>query len=122
MDMQSATRPAQPPAIPRLINIGRVALEYFDNRRFEWQTLEMFLHVASQASPISQQELEARMNIAQSAISRNVAKLGNGLTMHDVGARVVESYEDPTSRNRKLVRLTTRGEEFKAKLLLLMGN
>lgn len=122
MLMQEEDKQAsQLPAIPRLLKVGIAALDYLDNRRFEWQTLELFLHVASQVSPISQQELEKRMNIAQSAISRNVAKLGNGLTMNDPGARVVESYEDPTSRNRKLVRLTSRGEEFKNKLLSLMG-
>ena len=121
MDMQPEVKVTQAPAIPRLLKVGLVALDYLDNRRFEWQTLEMFLHVASQISPISQQELEKRMNLAQSAISRNVAKLGNGLTMNDPGARVVESYEDPSSRSRKLVRLTSRGEDFKAKLLALMG-
>ena len=121
MDTQTEVKVTQAPAIPRLLKVGLVALDYLDNRRFEWQTLEMFLHVASQISPISQQELEKRMNLAQSAISRNVAKLGNGLTMNDPGARVVESYEDPSSRSSKLVRLTSRGEDFKAKLLALMG-
>ena len=57
---------------------------------------------------------------SQAAISRNVAKLGNGLTMADAGARLIEAYEDPSFRRRKLVKLTALGRECRGKLLALM--
>ena len=96
-------------------------MKYLGNDRFEWQTLDIFLTIADRASEIAMQELEAAHGLTQAAISRNAAKLGNGLTMNEPGARLIESYEDPAYRRRKLVRLTARGQEFKAQLVALLA-
>lgn len=36
--------------------------------------------------------------------------------MQDAGCRLIEAYEDPAFRRRKLVRLTALGREFREKL------
>lgn len=102
--------------LARATEAGTLAARYFDNERFEWQTMRIFLCLCMHGGEMPQLELEKQTRLAQSAISRNIAKLGNGLTMDDPGSRLVEAYEDPAYRRRKIVRLTARGREFAEKL------
>lgn len=118
--MPNTVRKCLPP-IARLASIGQLAVKYLGNDRFEWQTLAMFLSIADKSSDISMQELEVIHELTQASISRNTAKLGNGLTMDDPGARLVEAFEDPAYRRRKLIRMTARGREFKEQLVALLN-
>jgi hypothetical protein len=52
------------------------------------------------------QEIEKQTSWSQAAVSRNIAKLGIGITHDKTGPRLVEAFEDPTYRRRKIVRLT----------------
>ena len=106
----------------QLSALGMLATRYFGNERFEWQTVDIFLTIADHLSEIPQQELEREHGLSQAAISRNTAKLGNGLTMNDPGARLIESYEDPAYRRRKLVRLTARGKEFRDCIIKMLAD
>lgn len=103
-------------AMSKLGKVGVVATHYMGNDRFEWQALSLFLTIAMTDSEVSMQELEKRTGKSQAATSRNIAKLGQGLTMQDAGCRLIEAYEDPAFRRRKLVRLTALGREFREKL------
>lgn len=68
------------------------------------------LHVAAQPD-IPQANLEKLSGVSQSAVSRTVAKLGQGITPREPGLGLLETYEDPFYRKRKLVRLTARGAD-----------
>lgn len=103
-------------ALNKVLKMGDVAVKYMGNDRFEWQQLVLFLAIAMTDGEVSFQELEKRTGASQAATSRNIAKLGQGITMHEPGARLIEAYEDPAYRRRKLVRLTALGREFREEL------
>lgn len=102
--------------IAKLLEAGGLLTKSLGNERYEWQTAKLFLVVCMNGGEMPQAEIEKQTGLTQAAISRNVARLGSGLTMDDQGARLVESYEDPAYRRRKLVRLTARGREVATKL------
>lgn len=62
------------------------------------------------------QEIEKQTGWSQAAVSRNVAKLGIGITEGRPGSKLVEAFEDPTYRRRKIVRLTRKGRELSDEL------
>lgn len=95
--------------VAKLLAAGDVMTRAFGNERFEWQTARTFLALCMHGGEAPQAELEKQTGLTQAAISRNIAKLGAGLTMHDQGARLVESFEDPAWRRRKIVRMTALG-------------
>lgn len=107
---------AKSAALARIAKLGQVAEKYMGNDRFEWQAFALFLFIAQSDSETPMQELEKHTGKSQAAVSRNIAKLGNGITMSEPGARLVEAFEDPAYRRRKLVRLTALGREFRDKL------
>lgn len=76
-----------------------------------------FLTLA-QNEGMSMGELSARLGIAQSSASRNVAALSRWHSFGKPGHDLVVAEEDPRERRRKLVRLTEKGhaliEELRA--------
>jgi DNA-binding MarR family transcriptional regulator len=56
------------------------------------------------------EDIQKRVGVGQSSISRHCSRLGPGLTPRDPGWGLVEAYEDPEYRRRKLVQLTPRGK------------
>lgn len=106
--------------IAKLMAAGALLQKYSNNPRLEWQTAHVFLLVCAANGETSQQELEKQTGLAQSSLSRNVARLGNGETMNDPGPKLLESYEDPAFRRRKLVRLTARGRVLCEELSTLL--
>ncbi|GBL46900.1 hypothetical protein SFMTTN_2727 [Sulfuriferula multivorans] len=67
-------------------------------------------------------ELESAVGVSQATISRNVAKLGDGVTFKEKGAGLVEAYEDPKYRRRKLVKLTPKGRRVVDELYILLNS
>jgi DNA-binding MarR family transcriptional regulator len=117
---QKGTTTMKTRGLSRLLDSGTLAVRYLGNDRFEWQTMRIFLTLCMNGGEMPQLELEKQTGLAQSAISRNVAKLGHGLTMDEAGARLIEAYEDPAWRRRKIVRLTARGRELAEKITDLL--
>ena len=106
--------------ISKLMAAGALLQQYTGNARLEWQTAHVFLSVCMSSGEATQQELEKQTGLAQSSLSRNVARLGNGETMDDPGPKLLESYEDPAYRRRKLVRLTARGRKLADELSTIL--
>ena len=86
------------------------------------QTVAVFLTVAKHPVPIKMQDIADDLGLAQSSVSRNVAWLGSWSRHHKKGQELVEAYEDPTERRRKLVRLTAKGTRFAKSLSDLIGD
>lgn len=87
-----------------------------DNPTLPTQTAIVLLQVML-TDNIPMGELERYVGLSQAAISRNVDRLGPGKSPDFSGARVIEAYEDPSFRTRKLVKLTPKGVKLKDKLV-----
>lgn len=59
---------------------------------------------------IPMQEISRKLGIAQSSVSRNVYKLSYINRHRSKGVDLLEAYEDPMERRRKLVRLSRKGQ------------
>ncbi|OAM52941.1 hypothetical protein A7981_05770 [Methylovorus sp. MM2] len=69
------------------------------------------LHVADRKE-VSHQELSKLTRVSQSATAKNLMTLGEGTPAKGLeGFGLVDSFEDPLERRRKLARLTTKGKE-----------
>jgi DNA-binding transcriptional ArsR family regulator len=106
--------------VAKLIDAGKVLARVMDNERWEWQTTHTFLLVCLNGGEMPMQEIEKRLDMGQATVSRNVAKLGPGLTPDEPGARLVEAEEDPYWRRRKIVRLTEKGKRFCEELTAIL--
>jgi len=78
----------------------------------EVQAVAVFFCVGLHQSEegISMQDLGDKLDIAQSSVSRNVFKLSLVNRHRERGVDLLESYEDPMERRRKLVKLTNKGK------------
>ena len=76
------------------------------------QTVAVFLVVAKHPVPMKMQDIANELGLAQSSVSRNVGWLGSWSRHHKKGQELLEAYEDPMERRRKLVRLTAKGTRF----------
>jgi len=76
----------------------------------ESQSIAVFFYVCHYggADGISMQSISENLDLAQSTISRNCYKLGDK-TGKGIGIGLLQSFEDPEERRRKLVRLTAKG-------------
>jgi DNA-binding MarR family transcriptional regulator len=84
--------------------------EYTSNPEIPAQHMLTFLHI-SLASEMPMADLMKRIGTSQASVSRNVRELSQGAP-HKPGAGLVEAYEDPYFRARKLVRLTAKGRRL----------
>ena len=79
----------------------------------ELNVIRVFCLVAEAGGrPIPQASIRERTGLAESSVSRNVAMLSIGATASNPGPKLLESYEDPEYRRRKLVKLTAAGKRF----------
>jgi DNA-binding MarR family transcriptional regulator len=77
----------------------------------ELNALQILLIVASyKGRTVPQGTIRELIGLSESAVSRNLAILGEGNSIRAPGPKLVESFEDPEYRRRRLVRLTTRGK------------
>jgi DNA-binding MarR family transcriptional regulator len=79
------------------------------------QQVLTFAHVADrQELPMA--DLIDLTGVGQSSVSRNVAALSSTRGVREPGYGLVEAYEDPAYRRRKLVKLTARGRALVAEI------
>jgi DNA-binding MarR family transcriptional regulator len=76
------------------------------------QSMAVLLKVAKHPVPIKMGEIAQELGLSQSTISRNVAYLGDWNRHKEKGHQLLEAFEDPMERRRKLVRLTAKGKRF----------
>ena len=76
------------------------------------QAIAVLLKVAKNPLPLKMAEIAEELGLSQSTISRNVAYLGDWNRRKEAGHKLLEAYEDPAERRRKLVRLTAKGKRF----------
>lgn len=83
------------------------------------QLIQILLEVAA-VGEISQQALEKKVGISRAAVSRFLSILSVGMPLKP-GLRLVESFEDPEFRRRKIVRVTARGKAVVTRMTDAMG-
>lgn len=90
----------------------------FDNQ-IEIQAVAVFLYVAVNGNKegISMQTIGEELDIAQSSVSRNCYKLADVNRHKKTGIGLLETFEDPMERRRKLVSLTAKGKRVYNTLL-----
>ena len=76
------------------------------------QAIAVLLKVAKNPLPLKMAEIAEELGLSQSTISRNVAYLGDWNRRKEAGHKLLEAFEDPAERRRKLVRLTAKGKRF----------
>jgi DNA-binding MarR family transcriptional regulator len=70
-----------------------------------------FLNVAFRGE-MAMADLATQTGVVLSSVSRNVAKIGPGANPSEPGLGLVEAFEDPWNRKRKLVRLSNKGKKL----------
>ena len=76
------------------------------------QSMAVLLKVAKHPVPIKMGEIAEELGLSQSTVSRNVAYLGDWNRHKEKCHQLLEAFEDPMERRRKLVRLTAKGKRF----------
>ena len=94
----------------------------FDTQ-MEAQAMAVFLFVAIHGcrDGVAMQVISKDLNISQSSVSRNAYKLGDINRHKKNGVGLLETFEDPMERRRKLVRLTAKGKRVHNTLIDFIG-
>ena len=87
--------------------------------QLEAQAISVFFYAADKGGKdgVAQQAISEALDIAQSSVSRNCYKLATINRHRKVGIGLLENFEDPMERRRKLVRLTAKGRRVHNTLL-----
>jgi len=100
-------------AIPALSETIQAVYTVMGRGELELNALRILFVIAPYGTrPIPQQTIREMTGLSEAAVSRNLAILGEGYTMHVKGPKLIESYQDPEYARRKLVKLTARGRSF----------
>lgn len=97
-----------------------VLQDYTENREITALAIQILLHVATR-DEIPMAELSKLCGCTHAAVSRTLAKLAQGLNPDVPGAKLLDYYEDPYFRARKLVRLSPKGKDMAKALLKVLG-
>lgn len=76
-----------------------------------------YLVIAQEKDGLSLTELARKVGIGMATASRYVASLNNMTRYRTEGLKLVESFEDPLERRKKIIRLTTKGQITLRKIL-----
>ena len=105
---------------PVRLNLLKIIEEMrkFDSQ-IEAHAVAVFFFVAMKNNKdgVAMQTIGEELDIAQSSVSRNVYKLGDINRHKETGIGLLEAFEDPMERRRKLVRLTAKGKRVHNTLL-----
>ena len=85
--------------------------------RFEAIAVFFYVAVHGGRDGVAMQTISEELAIAQSSVSRNVYKLGDINTHTKIGIGLLETFEDPMERRRKIVRLTSKGQRVHRPIL-----
>ena len=100
--------------LPMASRVVRLVSEY-TKPTMPLQQLSILLCVMERGE-VPMGDLPKVAGVEQSSVSRNVAILGPGLNLKDRGYDLLEAYEDPMYRRRKLVKLSPRGMALKKEI------
>lgn len=101
-------------SITAMIQMMGAVKGFLKDQDMSMEELMTFAHVADRQE-IPMQDLQNAVGVSGSSISRHVLRLGNGRP-REPGFGLVEAYEDPEYRKRKLVKLTARGSALVSEL------
>lgn len=108
--------------VETLRSITSLWTEAMGRSEVELNTLRVFLTVAAAGGrPIQQSAVRDGIGLSEAATSRNIQMLSSGATPTSKAPELIESYEDPQYRRRKLVRLTSRGEDLLREMHVLLA-
>jgi len=79
--------------------------------------LHCLLILGTEEDGMSLTELAKRAEIQLATASRYVSALGKVNRHREEGLKLIESFEDPMERRKKIIRLTTRGKKLIHKML-----
>jgi DNA-binding MarR family transcriptional regulator len=96
--------------------------EHTGERETPIQQVLTFAYVAGSSEPVPMADLIDSTGVSQSSVSRNVATLGPGVSPSQPGYGLMEAFEDPYYRRRKLVRLTSKGLKLRNELQTALTN
>jgi DNA-binding MarR family transcriptional regulator len=80
------------------------------------QQAMIVLALLDSSGPLPMQDLQSFARVSQASISRNCMVLSDWIRAGVPGYGLIESYDDPEYRRRKLVRLTPKGEVLRRKI------
>ncbi len=76
------------------------------------QQLHCLLVISTEPEGTSLTNIANRVGITLATASRYVSALGKMDRHHREGLKLVESFEDPMERRKKIIRLTSKGRSF----------
>lgn len=79
--------------------------------------LHCLLILGEEEEGMSLTEVAKRAGIQLATASRYVSALGKVNRHREEGLKLIESFEDPMERRKKIIRLTTRGKKLIHKML-----
>lgn len=95
-----------------LEEIGRIRAITKVDPDMSLQQLHCILVIATESDGTSLTDLASKVGITMATASRYVAALGKVDRHHREGLNLVEAFEDPMERRRKIIRLTAKGRAF----------
>lgn len=81
------------------------------------QQLHCLLVIAQEPEGMSLTDIAQKVGIALATASRYIAALGKVNRHREEGLLLVESFEDPMERRKKIIRLTSKGKAAINKLI-----
>lgn len=102
--------------IPVIEEIGRIRVITKVGPEMSLQQLHCLLVIATEPDGTSLTDLASKVGITMATASRYVAALGKVDRHHRDGLNLVEAFEDPLERRKKIIRLTSKGKAFIGKV------
>lgn len=98
--------------MPVLEEIGRIRTITTVDPDMNLQQLHCLLVIATTPDGTSLTNIASKVGITIPTASRYVSALGKIDRHHKEGLKLVEAFEDPMERRKKIIRLTAKGRAF----------